>query len=120
MKYIVECEKDKISFYRLKSKAWQIVTIKGRLYPVDDKIATKDRGSDTAFVVYDMDQTQPRDCFGTFINPDFVRALLDQIKLSNTKRKVWGKITGANVEKALTVIVIGGAFTWWILSRLGL
>lgn len=120
VKFLVECERDRVRFCKIKSKAWQMVTIRGRLYRCDDKIACKDRGSDKALIIYDHDQTQPRTCRSTWIDPDFTRALIMQGQIAHTTREIWSKIGGLSIEKILTVMVVGGGVLYWILMQLGL
>lgn len=97
-----------------------MVTIRGRLYRVDDRISCKDRGSDKALIIYPMDSSQPRTCRGDWIDPDFTRALIMQAKIAHTKKEIWSKVGTLSIEKILTVMVVGGGVLYWILMQLGL
>ena len=119
-KYMVECERDRVRFNRIKKKAWALITIRGRLYRGDDRLMIKDRGSDKALLIYDIDQSQPRTCNGEYVDPDFTRGLILQGKIANTKRKIVGSIGEWSIEKILTGIIIAGGVVYWVLMQLGL
>lgn len=121
MKYLVEEEKDRIRFTRIRRKQWSMISTRwGKLYRIDDAITIKDSGSPNAMVIYPADGQQPRTSLGIQIDPDNTRALIDSAKNAKTDKQIWGNLGRVPLEKVLTTIVVGGGIIWYVLSQLGM
>lgn len=112
MKYLALVECHRISFLKMKKKAKSMVTVDGGLYPNFDDLYVKDHESADAFRINRKESTQPVHVRPIFVDPDFIRALIQSMKLSGNKRKRWLNLDGSNLWKYLTAIAVVGSLIY--------
>lgn len=95
-----------------------MVSANSRLYRVDDQYMLKDLKSGNAYVIYDIDSTQPRLDHLEYVSPDMTRALIASAKTAKTKKTIWANITGGgHLMEYLTVIIVIAALAYGFLMK---
>lgn len=115
MKYLALIECNRISFLKMKKKAKSMVTVDGGLYPIWDELFVKDHNSADAFRFNRKDSSQPVHVSPRFVDPDFVRALIQSLKLAGNKKKQWLNMDASQLWKYLTGVIIVGALIYGFL-----
>lgn len=116
MKIFIRKEADRFRFYRLKRGNRQLVSIAQRLYPVDDSLFYRDPQTSEAYVMYDIDCSQPFGHEPKYLDTEMMRVQILSSNISGTKeKKVW-KLDGSNIEKYLGSIVVIGALLYVVLK----
>ncbi len=118
-KKIVRIEADQISCRKLTRKPYQMVSLFGRLYRLDDDFFIHDRKSNDCFIVYDLNGTQPHMTKPEYIDPNMTRAYIDSAKISGSKKSMWGRIGGIDWYKILVPIAIVGSLVYGFMMNGG-
>lgn len=78
----------------------------------------KDLKSGNAYVIYDIDGTQPRLDHLEYVSPDITRALIASAKTAKTKKTIWANLSGGNAMQWLTVIIVVVALAYGFLVKM--
>ena len=111
-KFLVTCTTENIVFRKVKKGSRPLTIVNDRLYRLDDDLTWRDTNSETAMVVYDLDEQQPWGD-GTYVDPEFTKITIDSLKLG--KGKV-GRLTDFNMDKLVPIIMVM-VIGWAILSQ---
>lgn len=119
MKNLVRIECDCIRVFRLKKGNRQMVSVSSRLYRMDDRYMFKDARTDSCYIIYDIDETQPYQVKPEPLDPDMTRAFIDSAKLAGNKKSIWANLNPSRLWQYLTVAIVAGALLYGFLVNGG-
>ena len=105
-------ETDEISVTKLRKGSRPMVSKKGRLYRADDRLFIRDRESSDAYLIYNIDQTQPILPREEFLDTNITRAYIDSSKIAGNKKTSWMNLDSGKLWKYLTVIAVVGSLIY--------
>lgn len=117
MKYFIRKEADKIRIYSLKKGTRQIVSIKDRAYGTDDQLFYRDPKTSDAYVLYDIDDSQPYRHTEIYYPTRNLSILNVSSKAANNRRKRFINLTGDKLYTYFGAVIVGGALLYYVIGR---
>lgn len=115
-RYFARIEVDKVTFFKVKRRAKNLLTVGGRLYPNDDWLYVKDYLSADAIRFNRIESSQPITSQGVYVDPDTTRIKILYGKLTGNRKKLWLNLDASNVWKYLVMVIVVGSILWGLIS----
>ena len=117
MKYFIRKEADHYTVYAMKKGARQLLSLSKRLYDVHDERFYRDPKTSDAYVMYDIDCSQPYGHEPVYLDTEMTRVEILSSNISNTKKDRMFFLGGLNIEKYLGTVVVVGALLYWVMTN---
>lgn len=116
MKYFIRKEADHYTVFAMKKGARQLLSLSKRLYDVHDERFYRDPKSSDAYVMYDIDCSQPYGYEPTYLDTEMTRVEILSSNISGTRKDRFFHLDGSKIEKYLGTIIVVGALLYWLLT----
>lgn len=116
MKYFIRKEADHFTVYSMKKGARQLLVLQKRLYSVDDSLFYRDPTTSEAYVMYDIDCSQPYGHEAVYLDTEKIRVQILSSNISATKNDHTLQLGKIHIEKYLGSIIVVGALLYTFLT----